>query len=73
METHPLENWRIKHNAKAGKPLRRRDLATKIGCSPARYTQMTRHGQMPSIPLAKRIKAFTGISLDALAKVETSQ
>jgi transcriptional regulator with XRE-family HTH domain len=73
METHPLEAWRTEEGKRRGKPFRRRDAAGEIGCSPARYTQITRHNETPSMSLAKKIEAHTGIPIDVLAKHGASQ
>ena len=68
MSEHPLEEFRLEESRRRGKPLRRRDLAREMGFSPSRYTQITKHNETPSMSLAKKIEAFTGIPIDVLAK-----
>lgn len=65
MNEHPLERWRLEQD-RQGKPMRKRDLAKEIGCSPSRITQMILYGQPPSPALASRIKHRCGISVDDL-------
>lgn len=73
MSEHPLEIWRSQEAKRRGKPFRRYQAASELGLSASRYTQITRHNELPSMSLAKKIEAHTGIPLDVLAKHEAPQ
>lgn len=71
MTEHPLEIFRAKEAKRRKKPYPRYELASDIGCSKSRYTQIVKDGKSPSAALQKRIKAKTGISADKI--LEASQ
>lgn len=66
MTEHPLEQW-LEKRKRAGTPVRKRQLARTVGCSPSRITQIL-SGQEPSLALAAKLRDATGIPLDKFVK-----
>ena len=67
-QQHPLEQW-LEKKKRAGQPVRKRQLASAVACSPARITQIA-HGEEPSLALAAKLSRVTGIPVEAFAKRE---
>jgi transcriptional regulator with XRE-family HTH domain len=66
MMTHPLEKWRLKEQARRGKPYPRSKLAEELDVWPSRLTQIINDGETPSAELLRRIRGLTGISADKI-------
>ena len=71
--THPLRDWRNKTGPfedRDGDMWTQEKLAERVGVVGSLISQIENGGRVPSMGLAKRISAFTGISIDTLAAFE---
>ena len=68
MTKHPLERW-LEERKRAGDPVRKRQLAETVGCSPSRMTQILKWDE-PSLGLAAKLNKATGIPVEQFAKPE---
>lgn len=67
MTEHPLEQW-LRSRREAGQPVRKRDLAREVGCSPSRITQILKYGSEPSLALAAKLSRRTEIPMDRFVR-----
>lgn len=72
MSEHPLELW-LKDKKLAGAPVRKRDLARNVGCSPSRITQIVRFNEEPSLALAAKLSRETGLPIESFLKVAQTE
>ena len=71
--SHPLRDWRNKvgdYADREGEPMRQDALAADLGIATSHLSQIETGDRRPSLAVASRISAVTGISIDRIAAFE---